>query len=290
VSIVISTVGESALRCVRRAALLVLAGLAGGCAAPPTSVADIAAGAGLERRIVAGERFRHVVFTARGEQAGPVWIYIEGDGVPWLTDVIPARDPTPRTLVALEMLARGPRPAAYVARPCTFETNGDAGCEPAVWTHGRFSEAVVESMASAIGRSLAASAQSERPLVLVGFSGGGTLATLLAARLEAACALITIASPLDVGEWAAARDYSPLADSLDPARLPALPARIGQLHLRGRDDRVVPAANGASYMEKNPHARLEVLDSARHGLEWAVIWEGLARAPGRLPLQSCAER
>ena len=258
-----------------------------GCAASIERAESIAARAELDRHVIEGVGFRHLVYETRAAAAGPVWIYIEGDGVPWLTEFVPARDPTPRAPVALAMLARGPQPAAYIGRPCYFEMHADPGCEPVVWTHARFGPEVVRSMRVAIESLLAARGTPERRLVLVGFSGGGTLATLLAARLPNTCALITIASPLDLDEWAAAREYSRLAGSLDPAREPALPPLIGQLHLRGRNDDVVGSVNGAAYLQRNPGARLQVLEEPRHGAEWVAEWARLVREPDALPLSSC---
>jgi len=272
---------------VQRLGALLAALIVTGCAASIERAETIAARSGLARQVVEGAGFRHLVYETAAAAAGPLWIYIDGDGVPWLTEFVPARDPTPRIPVALAMLARGPRPAAYIGRPCYFELNADPGCEPVVWTHARFGSEVVRSMQVAIESLLVARGTGERPLVLVGFSGGGTLATLLAARMPTACALITIASPLDIEEWAAEREYSRLAGSLDPAREPALPWHIGQLHLRGRNDEVVGFANGAAYLRRNPQARLRILDGPRHGVEWVDEWARLLNEPKTLPLATC---
>ena len=269
----------------RRAAIVAL--LLAGCATAIERADSIAARANLGERVVDGAGFRHRVYETGSVAGGPLWIYIEGDGIPWVTEYLPARDPTPRTAVAMAMLVEGPRPAAYIGRPCYFGFAGDPGCEPVLWTHGRFAPVVVRSMQAAIESLLAAHGTPGRPVVLVGFSGGGTLATLLAARLRNACAVITVASPLDLDEWAQEREYSRLSASLDPAREPPLPAHIGQLHLRGRGDDVVAAANGSTYLHAHPDARLEIVDGPRHGIEWAAEWARLVREPTALPLAGC---
>src|SRR5437763_14584088 len=109
-----------------------------GCASVARPPGDIARAAGFAKQIVEGAGFRHIVYAASGESGAPVWVYIEGDGVPWRTEFVPAADPTPRTLVALEAMAAGPRPAIFIGRPCYFEVNNDPGCEPMLWTHRRF--------------------------------------------------------------------------------------------------------------------------------------------------------
>lgn len=270
--------------------VVVAAAMLAGCAAEAPRADAIAIDARMVRRIVAGDGFRHVVYEAGGSAAGPMWIYLEGDGMPWLTDGVPARDPTPASLVALEMMARGPRPAFYLGRPCYFEVNRDSGCAPHVWTHARFGSAVVRSLETAIGRLRDESSSPDRPIVLVGFSGGGTLAALLAARLPRVCALVTMASPLDIDEWAAQHDYSRLAESRNPAAEPALPSQIRQLHYRGRDDAIVAATNGADYFRRNRGSVLQVLDTPRHGREWVEVWSDVLRQQQATSFASCEVR
>jgi pimeloyl-ACP methyl ester carboxylesterase len=54
-------------------------------------------------------------------------------------------------------------------------------------------------------------------LTLVGYSGGGTIAVLLAARRSDVAEVITVAANLDVGYWTQRDGLSPLTGSLDPA-------------------------------------------------------------------------
>ena len=254
------------------ALVVVLCGV--GCASNPAPADGIAAGAALAKRIVLGHPFRHVTYVAGGG-TGPVWIYIEGDGIPWLNEYVPAADPSPRTLVALEAMTAGPRPALYAGRPCYFDTNADPGCSPLVWTHRRFAPEIVASMATALRSEIEAHGWTARRLVLVGFSGGGTLATLLAPLFDRVWALITIGSPLDNDEWTRLRSYSPLEGSINPASMPALSSRIRQLHLRGRDDKVVEAESGSAFSRRNPQAEFRVVDGNAHGREWVATWQKL---------------
>jgi pimeloyl-ACP methyl ester carboxylesterase len=266
----------------------ILAGLlVTACATSARRADDVAANAGFIKRIAAGDPYRHLTYAAPGGNEGPLWVYIEGDGIPWLTEYVPAADPTPRTLVALEAMAAGGRPALYLGRPCYFDVNRDSGCGPLVWTHRRFAPEVTASMAGALRERIEAQRWQARPIILVGFSGGGTLATLMAQHVDNVCALITLASPLDVGEWASARGYSPLDGSDDPALAPSLPPDIAQLHMRGLLDRTVEAGNGARFLQRHPRAELRVLNDAAHGGEWVGIWRALLKTPGGLPVARC---
>lgn len=266
-----------------------LACLTSGCTGPALRADAIAATAAFVRTTVQGMPFEHVAYTAHNaEPTAPLWVYIEGDGVPWINETIPSRDPTPRTLVALALMAKGPRPAVYLGRPCYFGTSEQAPCEPVWWTHRRFGPEVVGSMVAALRQLIAERDWTGRVINLVGFSGGGTLATLMAARMADVCALITIASPLDIDEWAQSRGYSPLVGSENPALLPPLADKVRQLHLRGEHDEVVLPGNGSEFRRRNPAARFQVIADVEHGPAWIAIWENLLRAKQDPAIAACS--
>jgi pimeloyl-ACP methyl ester carboxylesterase len=263
--------------------------LASGCGGQRLRADDLAAAAAFTRTTVRGTQFMHVAYSAESSASqAPLWVYIEGDGVPWIDETIPSSDPTPRTLVALGMMARGPRPAVYLGRPCYFGTADRAPCEPVWWTHRRFSPEVAASMVTALRQLVVERGWAGRRINLVGFSGGGTLATLMAARLDGVCALITLASPLDIDEWTASRGYSPLAGSENPARLPPLPGGIRQLHLRGERDQVVSQNNGEEFRRRNPAAHFRVVGNVGHGVAWVDAWEGILRERADAAIAGCS--
>ncbi|MEO8137846.1 MAG: alpha/beta hydrolase, partial [Betaproteobacteria bacterium] len=99
--------------------LAILAGALAACAQPGSGPDALAANAGLVRIEVNGQAFRHLAYAgAADNEQGPVWVFIEGDGIPWIDETIPAVDPTPRAFVALAMMGEAPRPALYLGRPC----------------------------------------------------------------------------------------------------------------------------------------------------------------------------
>ena len=259
-----------------------------GCAGTGDRLDAIANTAGFSRLYTYGTSFRHLtISTPDSGTGGPVWVYLEGDGMPWIDGTVPSLDPTPQTPVALDLMRDGPRPALYLGRPCYHRTSSEPPCEPAWWTHRRFGAEIVASLAAALDAALAARGWQDRPIVLTGFSGGGTLATLLAPRLSAVCAVITIASPLDIEEWADSRGYSPMIGSQNPAQQPPLPERIGQLHLRSDSDAVVPPRNGAAFRRTNSQAQHRVFSGIGHGRDWLPVWQDLVRTPGALPVERC---
>jgi pimeloyl-ACP methyl ester carboxylesterase len=175
-----------------------------------------------------------------GHAARALHVYLEGDGTPWQSRHRIAADPTSRRPLMLRLMALDSAPSLYLGRPCYNGNAAEAPCRSWHWTFGRYSETVVEAMATALTRYL--EDRGRERVVLLGHSGGGTLAMLLAERVPRTRMVVTLAANLDIDAWADAHGYTRLHDSLNPARRPALDARIAQLHLIGSDDKNVRPA------------------------------------------------
>ena len=142
--------------------------------------------------------------------AKPTPVRIEGDGLAWLSRSQVSADPTPMQPVALELAMRQPGgAAAYLARPCQYVQGPDArNCATAWWTDRRFAPEVVTASSLAIDQlKLRFSAQR---LVLVGYSGGGAIAALVAAQRHDVALLVTVAGNLDTQAWTALNRITPL--------------------------------------------------------------------------------
>lgn len=231
-----------------------------------------------------GTQWQHAVVVnaaLRDGAAGQVHVYIEGDGAPYRRRHEVAADPTPRRALAFELFRDDAQPALYLGRPCHYTRGADGGCLPAVWTTGRYSEDVVSSLHAA----LLATGIGDRPSVLIGYSGGGVLAELLARRLLATTSsgrtdrpltlrlagLVTVAANLDVAAWVRHHDYEPLTGSLDPALLPPLPPSLFVLHVVGAQDTNVPPRLNAGYFARAPTARVWTF-ATDHACCWRHLW------------------
>jgi pimeloyl-ACP methyl ester carboxylesterase len=206
------------------------------------------------------------VFRQPGLRGRRVHVYLDGDGTPWLGGV-PARDPTPDRPLVLTLMARDPAPSVYVGRPCYHGLTDTAGCTGALWTSARYSDTVVESMAAAVRRIAASEAIAD--IMWFGYSGGGTLAVLLAPRFRESRAVITVAANLDIDAWADRRGLPPLKESLNPARLPPLSDHIVQIHYAGGRDHIVPVGVVQRGMGTG---RLVVIPRYDHVCCWETIW------------------
>lgn len=245
--------------------------LLSGCASVDDRTQQFARHSGLTSAIVQGAGFRHQIFASQGATTDVLYVFIEGDGSPWThAGTVVARDPTPHRALALELAVRTPHSILYLGRPCYFQVRIDAVCTPDIWTSGRYSIQVVESMAAAVN-SYAASG-GFRHLVLIGYSGGGALAVLMAPHVPATRSVITIAANLDVDAWVRHYHYLPLDASLNPASQAPLAASIQQWHLIGERDINVPENLNQRYFDSLRPDRIWRFSEFGHTCCWVEQW------------------
>lgn len=174
-------------------------------------------------------------------------IYIEGDGLAWLSKSQPSLNPTPTDPFALKLAAKDNAPnVIYLARPCQFSGRIDGQlCEPKYWRSARYAPEVIRSYNDALNKIKVQ--YSLHNLELVGYSGGGTLAALLAANRNDVTSLRTVAGNLDHKEHSRVHGVSMLSDSLNPIDYTARLSAIPQYHFIGGEDDIVPQSIYQSY-------------------------------------------
>lgn len=238
---------------------------------------SIAAEAGFTPIHLPDARLRAFVKLAPGAVStlSPVTIYIESDGAPWRLPDEPPADPTPHKPMVLRMAASDPSGAvAYLGRPCQYlEAAELAICNPALWMRGRFSEDAVAASDRAVSRIKEAAGAAR--VNLVGYSGGGSMAALVAARRKDVACLVTVAAPLDTDAWTRAIDVSPLDYSLNPADAAPQLARIAQTHFQGGKDDLVPPTTSARFLREVPSAKVIKEADFDHACCWEDAWARL---------------
>ena len=252
------------------------------CVSPAVRIDGKAAQLGFERQTVWGTQFPHRVYLQRkATDSHRLHVYIEGDGLPWLRPDRVSPDPTPRYALMLRLMAQDTQPAVYLGRPCYFGFVQTPPCSPRSWTQDRYAPIIVDSMAAALARLIAG--QGDVELVLIGHSGGGTLAVLLSRRLAKVAAVVTVAGNLDTEAWTRQHGYSDLVGSLNPALLPALDRHIVQLHFQGGQDREIPPALAARFAVHQPYAQFRLYPGFDHRCCWEEKWtEMLGQLTNRL--------
>jgi pimeloyl-ACP methyl ester carboxylesterase len=236
----------------------------------------------LEKTRLNGDPFHHLVYVGKGgeDSSGILHVYLSGDGTPWIGRTRISADPTPRKPIALRLMALDRNPRLYLGRPCYEGFSSSTGCHPYFWTAGRYSEPVVASMVSALRHYIDDNGFEE--VVLIGYSGGGVLAWLLAERVAEVRALVTIAANLDTDAWTSRHRYTPLHGSMNPAARRPLPDRIAQLHLVGSRDINVPPSLVRSALESARTQARVLTVASDHSCCWASHWPAVLDEIARL--------
>ena len=237
---------------------------------------NIAHRAGFERIDIQAERFKLMAFFRLKNAPTILRIYIEGDGFAWATRNRPSINPTPTDPVALKLAAIDKYGAAYLARPCQYFEIRDSGCEARYWTNARFSSEIIDSMNEAVNQ-LKQKAKVEK-LVLIGYSGGGTVAALIAARRKDVIQLATVAGNLDHKAWTRYHSISELKKSLNPPDYWREIGNISQIHFVGMNDSIVPLDVYQSYRNAffaSDKIQAKVIPDNDHNCCWEHVWPSL---------------
>lgn len=257
-----------------------LVGFLGGCAAldPSTHANELAETAGMHAQRLETKDFVLTAFVRMSDPARPVHVYIEGDGLAWLSSTQPSTDPTPHQAEGLALAAADHAAnVVYIARPCQFTPMDlNARCDDARWwTSDRYAAEVIDSMNAAVSQ-IAARAPGQK-VDLVGYSGGGAVAVLVAAHRRDVESIRTVAGNLDVEFVNNLHHVSPMPNSLSPVDSARSVSSIPQIHFSGGEDTVVPPAVAARFVTATGSrcARAVTVDGLSHDSYWAAQWGGL---------------
>ncbi len=267
--------------------VFLLAIVISGCAASLSSIdryasADRIARAGsFDRSFIKTDHFVLTAYSRFKRVGAPINIYIEGDGISWVSRTQLSGDPTPHRPLVLELAALDPAEnVAYIARPGQYSTAGTPQYDPSYWSNKRFSEEVIESMNEAIG-DLSGQAGT-KDINLIGYSGGAAIAVLIAARRNDIASLRTIAGNLDPEAVNQCHNVSPLSGSLNLLDVAGKIKNLPQRHFIGSKDRIIPAWIAQSFVklegDKN-YDRITVVDGAAHAKGWKNRWKELLLFP-----------
>ena len=205
-------------------------------------------------------------------------VYIEGDGRAWLSKRMPSLDPTPKNPVALELAKLDDtEDVIYLARPCQYTKmiNGSV-CDQKYWTSHRFASEVIEAMDVALNDI------KQRHQItkfnLIGFSGGGNVAALLAAKRDDVKSLRTVAGNLNHTLQSEIHNVSSMPSSLNAVTISSEISHIPQLHFIGVKDKIVPQQIYDSYARAAGHTeclKSYVIKKVGHSNGWEAVWPNL---------------
>jgi len=239
----------------------------------------IAANAKLTPFILSTRYFKIAGFQKTPKPGQPVTLYIEGDGFAWIDRYTISDNPTPTDPIALRLAAVDNNPnIIYLARPCQYVTlEAETNCSKTFWTNRRYADAIISSYIEAINQLQ--KLYKTNGFHLVGYSGGGTIAALLAARRTDILSLRTIAGNLDHVALGKAKNVSPLTGSLNAQNIASKLSALPQVHYSGTNDTVIPEWVSIDFVAAvaNPAcAAYRRIKNAGHISGWITAWRTLS--------------
>lgn len=243
----------------------------------------IAAPAWMVKRQIPAGPFVLTAYERIHDRGGAADVYIAGDGDVWESPREWELDPTPQNPVALHLASKDKADnVIYIAQPCQYSGMADKeeSCAPALWHTGRYSEDAVHSVGLALDEI--ARRYDLKGLHLIGYSGGGAIAAILAATRSDVLSLRTVAGVLDHKAQSDTLGSAPLSDSLNPVDYTEKLSGIPQYHFIGGQDKYVPPAVLHSYLQKMPPTRCvqyKMIQEAEYGVGWVDKWPELLALP-----------
>lgn len=242
----------------------------------------IARPAFMVQRVVPAGLFNLTAWERMHVHRAPATVYIEGDGIAWVSPRTKSLDPTPKNPVALHLAAMDKAEnVVWLARPCQYSGwNGQGPCPDTYWTGGRTAPEVLSAYHEALDNIK--NMYEITGFDLVGYSGGAAVAALIAAQRTDVLSLRTVAGNLDYATFSQIHNVSPLKDSLDPVTVAAQLARMPQRHFIGGQDDIVPPAIFNSWKQasgKTDCVRPVLIEQNDHESGWVEKWPELLALP-----------
>ena len=244
-----------------------------------TLASTIADSGGLSDWRIETDEFTLQSYTRFSSNVDDLVVYLEGDGFAYINRRRISSNPTPRNPLALRLAAIDPAPAvAWIARPCQYSLAPvpPAPCQRLHWTTSRFSEEIVDAVDQAIDQVVERA--GARRIHLVGYSGGGAIGVLLAARRDDVVSLRTVAGNVDHDMLMQVKRVAPLSGSLNPVLVAGDISNLPQYHFAGEDDEIVPPWVAQRFIEFTGRtcASARLVEDADHQDGWVEFWQQAA--------------
>ena len=264
-------------------AVLAISLLLSSCQTPARNNAPLTMGKlyGFEKVLVKGGDFWITTYQKIENKSEPYVFYVEGDGAAFAGKYKVSTNPTPRRQMFINLAAMDKRSnVVYVAMPCQYtpmELNPK--CNSSYWTDKRLSDDSVAAINDVINKVNS----NHQKFSLVGYSAGGGIAVLVAARNSMVRDIITIAGNLDIRAFTNYHNIPPMIGSLNPINYAKSIKHIPQRHVSGGKDDIVPVFIADKYIEESasPCVKQEIFPKLTHKLGWNKIWEYIYNRPVR---------
>ena len=234
---------------------------------------------GFKKNLVNADHFTLATYQKITNKDSRYIFYIEGDGLAFTRyGVSPNPTPTTNHILKLALMDHHDN-VVYIARPCQhIDLKLVEPCSnKKYWSTDRFSQESKDIIYAAIKNILGI---NKKKFDLVGFSGGGAIASLITAQhRDEVNYLITIAANLDIVAFNDYHRVLQMPNSLNPIDFTHNIRNTRQLHLCGKKDDRVPCFIAESFVEKlnTENAEYVIIDEASHNHGWGEIWENVLK-------------
>ena len=235
---------------------------------------------GFQKVLVKGGDFWITTYQKISDKHKPYVFYIEGDGAAFIGKYRISRNPTPRKQMFIKLAAIDDRPnVVYVARPCQYTPMKlNPKCNTQYWTSKRMSDDTIQSLNDVINNI-----NNHNKFSLIGFSGGGGIAVIIAARNNMVKDMITIAANLDHVAFTTLHNVTPMTGSLNPIDYINRVKHIPQLHISGEKDNVIPPFIADKFIQKAASncVKQQIYKEISHNRGWEKVWKYVYTSPLR---------
>lgn len=250
-----------------------------GLAPQPNPALDPKGAALRQQEIMAGY-FRLTVFSRIVDTNQPVNVYVDGD-IGGLAPAGPGATATPDDTLTLRLAELDPSDnVVFISRPCQFNKQ-DTFCTEKQTQNTRYADLVYSSVNRALNYVLAKVPHPQ--LNLIGYSGGGAIAAVLAARRHDVATLRTLAGNLDPNGNGRLHGIDPENDFVDPIEVAPKLALIPQEHYVGSADASIPPELTENFVDSiglSYCAKVTTIPDATHKTGWEEAWKtGVNRIP-----------
>jgi len=244
------------------------------------SANSIAADHGMAKTVLQTSLFKIVSYQAVTKASDVTTFYIEGDGLAWLSRTHISPNPTPKNPIALKLASSDPSTnVVYLARPCQYiDLKIERACHSDYWTKKRLAPEVIASLDEAISKIKHRARLNK--IRLVGYSGGGAIAAILAAKRDDVVDFRTVAGNLDIDLFARYHQITPLSGSMNPVDFANVLSSIPQIHFIAEKDDIITRPITESYINHLKKydtdlrcVKVQKIENTSHTKGWKIAWQ-----------------
>ena len=200
-------------------------------------------------------------------------IYLEGDGLVINKYGEVALDPTPTDPMALRLASIDKRHVTKIVINRPFHYIKSKHSDSRYWTTARYAPEVIQSILEVLRNC-----QKQfhfKTIEIVAYSGGASVALLLAPHLENIEQITSFAGNLDHKSWARYHNAGPLFESLDPLKNKAVLGHIPQVHFLGTIDENTTIDLGKQYKQQIDTNKVTIVtvEEFDHDSNWPSVWQ-----------------